>query len=370
VRILHLADRLTDRGGAYWHLLGVLDALVTLDHAVHLVVGADEGRIEAPCPVSVAPGLEARTRVRVDLSAIAASFRPDVIHLHTVVNPAVLEWASGFPALITVQDHRYFCPTRGKWTAAGAVCREAMGPMTCAACFTDQAYFREVLALTEERLAALGRLPIVVLSRYMKGELALVGVDAGRVAVIPPFVHGLDGGAEPDGPPCVLFVGRLTGMKGVDDAVRAWRGARIDAPLVFAGTGPERERLQGEGAQVLGWIGRPALSSLYRRARALVMPSRWQEPFGIAGLEALSLGTPVVAWASGGIPEWHPGPGLVAWGDVDGLSRVLGEACGRRAEAPPGFARDRLMERLLGLYAAVAGGRQDTGLPRGSTFLT
>jgi glycosyltransferase involved in cell wall biosynthesis len=360
VRVLHLADRLTDRGGAYRHLLGVLDALVERDHAVHLVVGADEGRVEAPCPVSVAPGLEARTRARVDLSAVAASFRPDVIHLHTVVNPAVLDWAGGLPALITVQDHRYFCPTRGKWTAAGNPCRDVMAPATCATCFQDQTYFREVLALTAERLAAVRRLAVVVLSRYMKGELAQAGVDPDRVAVIPPFVHGLDADAEPDGPPCVLFVGRLTGMKGVDDAVRAWRAAAIDEPLVFAGSGPERERLQREGAQVLGWVDRRVLSSLYRRARALLMPSRWQEPFGIAGLEALSLGAPVVAWASGGIPEWHPGPGLVAWGDVDGLALALEEAFRRRVEAPTGFARGRLMERLLSLYAAVAGGRQDT----------
>jgi glycosyltransferase involved in cell wall biosynthesis len=287
-----------------------------------------------------------------------ASFRPDVIHLHTVVNPAVLEWACGRPALITVQDHRYFCPTRGKWTAAGAVCREAMAAAACAACFTDEAYFAEVLALTADRLAAVRRLTVVVLSRYMRGELVRAGVDPGRVAVIPPFVHGLDPSAEPDGPPCVLFVGRLTAMKGVDDAVHAWRAAGVDEPLVFAGSGPERERLQRKGAQVLGWIGRRALSSLYRRARALLMPSRWQEPFGIAGLEALSLGTSVAAWASGGIPEWHPGPGLVPWGDVDGLGRALREALGRKADVPPGFDRDRLMERLLSLYAAVAGARQ------------
>jgi len=67
------------------------------------------------------PGLEARLRGPADLGSVAASFRPDVIHLHTVVNPAVLEWAAGRSALITVQDHRYFCPTRGKWTAAGTV---------------------------------------------------------------------------------------------------------------------------------------------------------------------------------------------------------------------------------------------------------
>jgi glycosyltransferase involved in cell wall biosynthesis len=83
------------------------------------------------------------------------------------------------------------------------------------------------------------------------------------------------------------------------------------------------------------------------------MPSRWQEPFGIAGLEALSLGVPVVAWDSGGIREWHPGP-LVAWGDVAGLARALGAAIGSTAAPPAGFAPARLMARLERVYAGAA----------------
>lgn len=91
------------------------------------------------------------------------------------------------------------------------------------------------------------------------------------------------------------------------------------------------------------------LAPLYRRARALVFPPRWQEPFGIAGLEALTMGAPVVAWESGGVREWHPGP-LDEWGDVEGLATALRGAVGGRAEAPSGFEREMLMERLEALY--------------------
>ena len=105
--------------------------------------------------------------------------------------------------------------------------------------------------------------------------------------------------------------------------------------------------------EVLGWLDHERLSAVYKRARAVVMPSRWQEPFGIAGLEALTMGAPVVAWDSGGVSEWHPGEGLVPWGDVAALALALREAAGRRAAAPPGFERSALMDRLTDVYEKV-----------------
>jgi glycosyltransferase involved in cell wall biosynthesis len=353
LRVLHLSDRLTDRGGAHQHLLGVLEALAEQGHEVVLAVGsADEG-LRAACPVLIVPGLEARTRASVALDGLVAGWAADVVHVHTVVNPAALEWAACRRAVMTVQDHRCFCPTRGKWTLAGTPCREPMAPSTCAGCFDDEAYFQDVYALTAERLGALRRLRLVVLSDYMKKDLVAAGVDPEAITIVPPFVRGLDPRAEPDGPACVLFVGRLTEAKGVRDAVNAWRLSGLDLPLVVAGTGRLRTELESSGIEVLGWLGRPRLSALYRRARALLMPSRWQEPFGIAGLEALSMGVPVVAWQSGGIGEWHPGP-LVAWGDVPGLAAALRDAVGRRATAPEGFDRERLIRRLVEVYEALA----------------
>jgi glycosyltransferase involved in cell wall biosynthesis len=172
----------------------------------------------------------------------------------------------------------------------------------------------------------------VVLSQYMKTELAAAGVPSGRVAVVPPFVHGLVAGSRAEGPPCVLFSGRLAAGKGVRDVVAAWRLAGVDLSLVFAGTGPLRFELERRGHTVLGWVPHAALGRLYRRARALVMPPRWQEPFGIVGLEALTMGTAVAAWRSGGVGEWHPGrPELVEWGDVAGLAAALRAAFSDRA---------------------------------------
>jgi glycosyltransferase involved in cell wall biosynthesis len=365
MRILHVADRLPGRGGAYTWMRGVLDGLAA-HHEQTLVVGElgeDASPLRLPARVVVRPGLESRTAAPFELDDLVADLAPDVVHLHNLMNPVVLEWAAARPGrLLTVQDHRYFCPTRGKWTLAGEACRRAMTRELCAACFEDQAYFGEVLGLTERRLAAVRRLQVSVLSRYMREELVTAGVRAESVHVVPPFVHDLDLQARADGSPCVLFVGRLAESKGVRDAVKAWRRSGVELPLVLAGTGPLRAELEAEAArakgpplEVLGWVERGPLSALYARAGALVFPSRWQEPFGIAGIEALSFGVPVVAWESGGVGEWHPGPGLVHFGDASALARALAKHVGRRLLLLPRFDRDEAIGRLTALYGRIAG---------------
>jgi glycosyltransferase involved in cell wall biosynthesis len=366
MRILHVTDRLPGRGGAHTWMLGILEGLSS-HHEQALVVGelaGEAGTLRLPPGVCVVvrAGLESRTAAPVELDDVVAQFGPDVVHVHNLMNPVALEWAARLRSgLLTVQDHRYFCPTRGKWTAAGDVCRRAMSRETCATCFEDQAYFDEVLGLTERRLAAVRRLQVSVLSRYMREELAAVGVPAASVHVVPPFVQDLDPQARADGPPCVLFVGRLAEAKGVREAVKAWRRSGLRLPLVVAGTGPLRAELEAEAAEakgpaleVLGWVGRERLSALYRRAAAVILPSRWQEPFGIVGLEALSFGVPVVAWESGGVGEWHPGPGLVRWGDVGALARALARHAGRGLLLLPRFDRDEAIGRLTALYGQVA----------------
>ncbi|MET0552241.1 MAG: glycosyltransferase, partial [Vicinamibacteria bacterium] len=189
MRVLHLCDRLTERGGAYQHLLAIVERQVADGHAVHLAVGRADADAHAPCAVSLVPGLDARTAVPVDLGGALTAARPDVVHLHTVVNPEVLRWAAGVPAVVTVQDHRAFCPGRGKWTLAGERCGVALSEDACAGCFDDPAYFRDTLALTRARLDALRPLCVVVLSRYMRDELVAAGLDGGRVSVVPPFVR-------------------------------------------------------------------------------------------------------------------------------------------------------------------------------------
>jgi len=216
VRVLHLTDRLTDRGGSHRHLLAVVEALREQGHQVFLAAGADEGRVDPGCPVRIVAGLDARTHAPPALDGLAAAIAPDLIHVHTVVNPAVLEWVAGRPS-------------RGKWKRDGSVCGVPMAPEACAACFEDEGYFREMHALTSERLAALRRLRIVVLSAYMKRELVAAGVGAERVTVVPPFERARrsrPGGSPASTCPCSSSA-----------RVRCARSSRRPGPRSWGGSG-------------------------------------------------------------------------------------------------------------------------------------
>jgi len=112
----------------------------------------------------------------------------------------------------------------------------------------------------------------------------------------------------------ILFVGRLVTDKGCDlllDAMSLLAKQKIHPLLSIVGSGSEepllRKRVQELGleSQVLFLGGRLGndLASEYRRHRILVIPSRWEEPFGIVALEGIACGCRIVASDTGGLPE-------------------------------------------------------------------
>lgn len=91
-----------------------------------------------------------------------------------------------------------------------------------------------------------------------------------------------------------LFIGRVEREKGIEDAIAAARLAEV--PLRVVGDGPLRESLSKQYPEVdfLGWRDRSALAELIRSARAVLMPSRYPEPYGLVAAEAARSGVPVI----------------------------------------------------------------------------
>lgn len=168
----------------------------------------------------------------------------------------------------------------------------------------------------------------------------------------------------------LLCVGRLVPYKGVDTLVRAMPlvHERTGARLSVVGDGPERERLAALARALrapvdfLGRVEARELPRLYGRARLTILPSaNSQEAFGIALLESMATGTPVVASDLPGVREVARTAGLTAPPrDADALAhaiaraweepRAFGSPADIRARVAAEYAWPRVVERLEGVY--------------------
>lgn len=167
------------------------------------------------------------------------------------------------------------------------------------------------LPLRAVRDAGLRRAAHVVCPSAFLRELALGwGLEPDRVSVLPnpaPTVGGLpprEALRERFGfaGPTLVFAGRLTTQKSLHVAIEAARRAG-GVELVIAGDGPDREALERlGGARFLGAAPRDTVLELFRAADAAVLTSSW-ENFPHTVVEALAVGTPVLATRTGGVGE-------------------------------------------------------------------
>jgi glycosyltransferase involved in cell wall biosynthesis len=114
------------------------------------------------------------------------------------------------------------------------------------------------------------------------------------VRVVPTGVALPESVGEPEEPPHVLYVGRLSEEKGVRELARAADGL----PLVVVGDGPLRALFP----EAVGFVPPRQLGEWYERASVVVVPSR-REGYGMVAREAMAHARPVVATAVGGLVD-------------------------------------------------------------------
>jgi glycosyltransferase involved in cell wall biosynthesis len=187
-----------------------------------------------------------------------------------------------------------------------------------------------------------------------------------EVEVIPAGVAIPDRVGEPQEPPHVLYVGRLSPEKGILQLVEAADGLE----LAVVGDGPLRAGVPG----AVGFVPPDELGPWYERAAVVACPSL-REGYGVACREAMAWGRPVVAAAVGGLLDAveHERTGLlVRPGDVpelrEALLRLLGDpglrarlGAAARAEARGSFSHEAATERLVELYGRLAGAVSSMG---------
>jgi glycosyltransferase involved in cell wall biosynthesis len=174
-----------------------------------------------------------------------------------------------------------------------------------------------------------GSVRCVAVSEQVRAAWAPVAPGA---RVIP---NGVDTQRWRPGPggPDLVWTGRLVPEKGphlaIDAARRAGRRLRLAGPVVDHDYVDReiRPRL-GDAVDYLGHLDQRTLADVVGAAGAALVTPMWDEPYGLVVAEALACGTPVVAFARGGIPETlTPECGrLVAPGDVGAMAEAVVEA--------------------------------------------
>ena len=170
-----------------------------------------------------------------------------------------------------------------------------------------------------------------------------LGVDPARVECVPEAAgeHFTPGDADPGGEPYLLWVGGLAthdprkNLEGLITAFATWQrdSGRGETLVLAGGMGPAGQELaalaRSTGARIdfPGFVPDADLPALYAGARCLVTASRY-EGFGLPALEAVSCGTPVVAFDAGAVPEVAGAGALtVTDGDLPALMRAAQRVC-------------------------------------------
>lgn len=273
---------------------------------------------------------------RRSLTQSLRDWRPDVVHVHNtfpLISPSALYACrdAQVPVVATIHNYRLVCAS-GALFRDGAVCHDCVGRIPVAAvrhgCYRDSTLATLPMAASQIVHRRAWRTLVsayVFLSGIQRDIVAADGFPPGRLFVKPNFVH--PGVAAPTGTEdLIVYAGRLAPVKGLGILMAAWDGyvAQRASPrvhLAIAGAGPLQDEVAAWAAtrasvDYLGALSGPDCALLLGRGRAAVVPSTWEETFGLVAVEAMAAGVPPIASALGSFPE------LI----TDGVDGVLFEA--------------------------------------------
>jgi len=359
MRILLANDGFGDEGGVQRYLDAAVSGLRARGHELaifHRDPIAPAGRVPSMAALpqfSVAgAGIDAAI-------AAARAWSPDVCFSHNMNVLAIDRRVAEVTPVVKFM-HGYFgtCVSGLKRFGLPIVepCQRTFGP-ACAALYLPRrcgqlsvpALVGQYQWAAEQHALFSTYRAMVVASEHMRREYIRNGVDP-HVIHTNPLFPTCAVASEPSAPgsqPSVVFMGRMTTLKGGDLLIRAVAAAsrRLPSPirLTMVGDGPQRPAWQKLAADLAvdctftGWQADAARFDALPRADLLAVPSTWPEPFGLVGLEAAAFGVPAIAFDVGGITEWlRPGVnGVLVPGDpprAAALADALADAFSRRPE--------------------------------------
>ena len=318
----------------------------------------------------------------------------EIVTVHNffpLISPAVYyaARAEGVPVIQTLHNFRLICPG-STLLRDGRVCTDCVGktipyPGVAHGCYRGSAVLTagvSAMVATHRLLRTWDRMVdrYIVLSDFMRKTFVAGGFPADKLTVKPNYTSDVEAG---DGRGAYfLYVGRLSAEKGVATLLRAWELVGSDRELRIIGSGPEEVSLKQmastlRGVRFLGQQPRERVQEAVGAATAVIVPSVWNEPFGLTVIEALAKGTPVIGSAIGSIPSLitlgRSGT-LFEAGNANELAHVLKTWVptqelreGARAEFEARFTPERNYTLLMEIYGSVLAESRAAQLSTAST---
>lgn len=251
----------------------------------------------------------------------------------------------GLRIIQTLHNYRLICPG-GTLRRNGQICEWCVGkafawPGVAHACYRDSVWGSGTVAL----IASLQRVlyqwlqhveVFITPSEFTRNKLIEAGLPSHKIRVKPHFVYP-DPKAALESRGYLIYVGRLSEEKGVRTVLRTWSFLSRKVPLLVVGDGPLRSEVEEAATknnliQYVGWQSREDVLTLMKNASGVLVPSLWYETFGLAVIEAFSVGVPVFVSDVGSLAELvddgRTGLRFPA-GDAEGLAARLDWALSR-----------------------------------------
>lgn len=261
------------------------------------------------------------------VAAEMADFRPDVVHgqnIHTHISfQSLLEARkAGVPVVLTAHDHQLFCASKFDCTAPDHP--TTIPASQCARCQRLR-YFplrnrliRRAVQQSEAKILAVSSAlrEDLIANGFNEQQVDVVhnGIDPETMEVGDEAIRNFARHHALAGKKVVLFGGRVSHAKGIDQAVAALGLLPRDLNFVFLVLGSSEDyiayilqmgrRLSVEDRTIfLPWLSGQELRAAYAISDVCLTPSIYREPFNLINIEAMALKKPVITTCFGGPPE-------------------------------------------------------------------
>ncbi|MGE5555456.1 MAG: glycosyltransferase [Methanocella sp.] len=339
-------------GGDAVHVKYLAEELAKLGHEVHVLHSIDAYRVKRKNPINENKPSSIHThpiKTRFNNTAYGAYFfghsstvtskfkeltntlKPDIVHHHNIslLGYELLFKEKNYFNLFTAHDFWLICQQNNLLKKSGKICEKK-------ACFSCCIAYRrppQVWRQSAKIKKALSKIDLLISPSQFTHSVLTKNVGFNKAIVIPNFAPKPPEIIESSGfSSFFTYVGALEKHKGILELVKFFGEKSLDLNLVIAGDGrlanEIRRYLRRNSLEkrivLLGWVDHDSLYSLLTDANALFMPSICAENAPLAMLEALSVGTPVIASNVGGLPEilQHVDQGLI-YKDAASLERLL-----------------------------------------------